>query len=75
MRKVWLGIKSIINLKHGNSFTPSHIISDKVAFTDSKGISNKFNEFFATIGKKVQNKVILPKTYVILSQYVLKTGD
>ena len=57
MRKTWLGIKSIINVKNTCNFTPSHIVKNGVAFTEPKSIANRFNEFFSTIGNKVQDKV------------------
>ena len=56
-RKVWLGIKNIINIKNTSNFTQKHIVSKGVSFTDPKSIADRFNEFFTTIGNKVQNKV------------------
>ena len=56
-RKVWQGIRDIINLKGTHHFTPSHIVSNGISHTDPKRIANCFNDFFSTIGNKIQDKV------------------
>ena len=46
MRKVWLGIRNIINIKNTSNFTPSHIVSNGISFTDPKNIADRFNDIF-----------------------------
>ena len=56
-RKVWQGIRDIINVKNRSNFSPSHIVLNGISYTDPKSIANRFNEFFSTIGNKTQDKV------------------
>ena len=56
-RKVWQGIRDIISLRKTSVFTPSHIVSHGISYTDPQSIADSFNHFFSTIGNKIQEKV------------------
>ena len=45
MKKVWNGIKSIINIKSKSFDTPTCIEANGSTITDTKQISNSFNDF------------------------------
>ena len=53
LKKVWQGIKEIINIKHKSQNSPSCIkIGDKYT-TDPTTISNQFNNYFSNIAGKI----------------------
>ena len=56
-RKIWEGIRSVVNIKTSSKFFPSCLITDGKNCTDPVDIANSFNRFFSSIGKKVQNSV------------------
>ena len=67
-RKVWEGIRSILNTKNNSKFLPSCVIADGKNCTDPTDIANTFNTFFSNVGKKVQNSVY--SRHVHFSQYL-----
>ena len=56
-RKVWQGIRGIINVKNNNRFTPRCINTKDGPITDPALVANNFNNFFSSIGMQIQNKI------------------
>ena len=57
IRKTWEGIKSIINIHKISSNQPSSMNIDGEISNDPIRIANGFNNYFADIGTKLQNKI------------------
>ena len=53
LKKVWLGIKEIINIKSKNTAIPTCIIQNKITHSDPKHIANSFNNYFSTIANSI----------------------
>ena len=56
LRKVWQGIKSIINNKTKIYDTPTCLIHDEKTITDPVDISNQFNNYFSNIADSILDK-------------------
>ena len=56
LRKIWQGIKSIINNKTKISDSPTCLIRGDKSITDIKDISNEFNSYFSTIADSILEK-------------------
>ena len=46
MKKTWIGIKSLVPMKHKNNNTSSIIRNDEKSINDPIAIANSFNNFF-----------------------------
>ena len=57
IKKTWIGIKSLVSMKHKNNDTPSIIRNDEKYINDLITITNTFNKFFTSIAETVQSKV------------------
>ena len=55
--KVWKEIRSLVNLKPGKTSSIKILDENDKVTSDSKKISNIFNEHYATLGAKVQQKI------------------
>ena len=49
MKKIWNGIKEIINIKQKSSSSPSNLKDKDRILTDHKEIANHFNNYFSGI--------------------------
>ena len=56
IKKTWIGIKSLVSMKHKNNDTPSIIRNDKKYINDPITIANTFNIFFTSIAETVKSK-------------------
>ena len=56
LRKVWQGIKEIINIKSKNTSAPNCIIQGSNSVTDPKSVAEKFNSYFSTIASTILNE-------------------
>ena len=56
IKKVWQGIKGIINIKAKDQNSPNCIEVDNQLITDNKEICNKFNDYFSTVADKILAK-------------------
>ena len=56
LRKIWSGIKSIINIKSKNNSSPSCITDDGKIITDQKGIANAFAKTYSSVADEILNK-------------------
>ena len=65
IKKIWLGIKNIINIKTKDNNSPNCIEVDNDLITDNKEICNNFNEYFTTVAEKIlkNNKTPILKTF------------
>ena len=57
IKKTWMGIKSLLSMKHKNNDTPSIIRNDEKYINDPITITNSFNNFFTSIAETVQSKI------------------
>ena len=57
IKKTWIGIKSLVSMKHKNDDTPSIIKNDKKYINDPIAITITFNNFFTSIAETVQSKI------------------
>ena len=62
-RKIWQGIKSIINVKDSSMSSPTCIVSEGKTITDPMEIAESFNAFFSNVGKNIQNNVYSNHTH------------
>ena len=53
LRKIWQGIKQIINVKSKHSDIPTSITVDNKQVTNTKDISNTFNNYFSNIAENI----------------------
>ena len=65
IKKIWIGIKNIINIKTKDHNSPNCIEVDDKVVTDNKEICNNFNEYFTTVADKIlkNNKTPILKTF------------
>ena len=68
LRKIWNGIKEIINLKKSNKSQPRCIKINEIYITDQNEIAKNFNKHFATIAEKIDNKT--PKSKQKVTDYL-----
>ena len=52
-KKIWNGIKEIINLKQKSSASPTSLIDKKTILTDRKEIADHFNSYFSGIAENI----------------------
>ena len=71
-KKVWEGIRSIINVKNEKSSNISLNI-DNETITDDLTISNHFNNFFTSVAKNLVNKI--PKTPKSFHSYLKSSNE
>ena len=56
LRKIWQGIKQIINIKSKNFDQPSCVLIDEISITDPTEIANSFNDYFTSIAENILKK-------------------
>ena len=56
IKKIWTGIKGIINIKTKDHNSPNCIEVDNELVTDNAEIPNKFNDYFSTVADKILEK-------------------
>ena len=57
IKNTWKGIKSIISKGDNESFAPTSISINKSILTEPNIIANEFNNYFCSIGKKIQSNI------------------
>ena len=73
MKKLWLGIRSIVNVsKNNNGIYISHLLQDGKDVDDPKNMANIFNNFFVNVSKKITSTI--PRTRKSPLDY-LKQGN
>ena len=65
IKKIWIGIKNIINIKPKDHNSPNCIEVNNEQITDNTDICNNFNEYFTTIADKIlkNNKTPILRTF------------
>merc|ERR1712074_405906 len=67
LKKIWKGIKDIVNIKAKNFDQPSCILNGDMSVTEPKTIANTFNKYFTTIADNIL------KNENLMAQNLLKT--
>ena len=57
MKKLWSGIRSIINVSSKSGYCISQLIQDGKEIDDPKTMVNIFNKFFVNVSQKVTRRV------------------
>ena len=65
IKKVWIGIKNIINIQPKDHNSPNCIEVENELVTDNTDICNNFNDYFTTVADKIlrNNKTPIRKTF------------
>ena len=65
IKKIWIGIKNIINIKTKDQNSPNCIEVDNDMITDNKQICDNFNQYFTTVADNIlkKNKTPILKTF------------
>ena len=56
-KKIWSGIRTILNLKNTKANNNYSLLIDKALTTNEKDIANHFNTFFTSIAQKLVKKI------------------
>ena len=56
IKKIWIGIKNIINIKTKDHNAPNCIEVDNDIITDKKQICENFNQYYTTVTNKILKK-------------------
>ena len=56
LKKIWIGIKEVINIKSKSTNKPSCIHENEQVLYNSKDIANSFNKYFSNIADDILNK-------------------
>ena len=74
IKKVWTGIKGIINIKTKDQNSPNCIEVNNQQITDNKQICNEYNDYFSTVADNIlkKNKTPILKTF---DQYLGKRNS
>ena len=57
LRKSWLGIKSVIDIKNTVKNEPNSLLIDNRLISDPIQIANEFNSYFSTIANNLRDKI------------------
>ena len=57
IKKTWEGIRQLININKKKSMSIRVINQDNISITDNKEMANAFNNFYANIGKSIDQKI------------------
>ena len=57
LKKMWQGIKSIININSNNKSQPSSLQTEEGITTDPTVIANEFNNYFSNVASNLQDKI------------------
>ena len=61
MKKTWQGIKEIINLNNKGGPKISQLVYEGKLIKTNEGMANAFNDFFTSIGPKLDEEISCPK--------------
>ena len=58
MKKLWIGIKSVVNVKAKNRLSQiSHLTDNGVCITDPVKMANMFNKYFVNVGSNINKSI------------------
>ena len=65
IKKIWIGIKNIINIKTKDQGSPNCIEVNNELITDNKEICNNFNDYFSSVADNIlaENKTPITKSF------------
>ena len=65
IKKIWQGIKGIINIRTKDQGSPNCIAVNKELITDNKQICNEYNNYFSNVADNIlkKNKTPMLKTF------------
>ena len=58
IKKTWIGIKSLVSMKHKNNDTPSISRNDEKYFNDPMTIANTFNHIICSVKNQVLKQIL-----------------
>ena len=64
MKKLWSGIRLIINIKHKTTLNISQIVMGGTVVTDPKQIASAFNRYFVNVPQQVDKAIPRTKNYL-----------
>ena len=73
MKKLWSGIRSIINVSSKSRYCISQLIQDGKEIDDPKKMANIFNKFFINVSQKVTSGI--PRTPKCPPDYLKRRND
>ena len=73
MKKLWSGIRSIINVSSKSGYCISQLIQDGKEIDDPKTMANIFKKFFVNVSQKVTSGI--PKTHKCPLDYLKQRND
>ena len=73
MKKLWSGIRSIINVSSKSGYCISQLIQDGKEIDDPKTMANIFNKFFVNVSQKVTSGI--PRTRKCPLDYLKQRND
>ena len=56
-KKVWKGIRQLVNLKSRSGSTPTKLLVEDVEINDPKSMADAFNNFFANVGNNLTKNI------------------
>ena len=68
LKKLWSGIRSIINIKHKTTLNISQLVMDDTVVTDPKHIASAFDRYFVNVPQQVDKAI--PRTKKSLIDYL-----
>ena len=72
-KKIWKGIRDIVNISNKNPTTPSEIIYKNKSHTNSADMAKSFNDFFVNIGNTIEEKI--PPGEIHFSNFLKKENN
>ena len=72
MKKLWSGIRSIVNISDKTGVNISHLLQDGKAIDDPQKMANIFNNFFVNVSKKIST---IPRTRKSPLDYLKHSND
>ena len=73
MKKLWYGIRSIINVSSKSGYCIPQLIQDGKEIDDPKKMANRFNKFFVNVSQKVTSGI--PRTQKCPLDYLKQRND
>ena len=73
MKKLWSGIRSIVNVSSKSGYCISQLIQDGKEIDDPKTMANIFNKFFVNVSQKVTSGI--PRTHKCPLDYLKQRND
>ena len=63
MKKMWSGIRSIINMNKKAGFSISHLTHNGKEISDPMKMANIFNNYFVNVAQKIDEKMMEKRSH------------